>query len=53
MDEYEPLEPEELEEESGEPLPDREAMSTIKPPLDPVLDPPVYWELPVEPRDGV
>lgn len=44
----EPLEPEELEEQDGELLPEREVMSTISPSTDPVI-----WDLPVEPRDGV
>jgi len=42
-----PLDPEELEEQDGERLPDREVMSRISP-TDPVI-----WDLPVEPRDGV
>jgi hypothetical protein len=36
---------EELEEADGEPLPDREAMSTIRPLPGPVtLEPPIDWE---------
>ena len=46
VDPEKPLEPDELDEQAAEPLPDREAMSVISP--DPVI-----WDLPVEPRDGV
>ena len=53
MEEYDPLEPEELDGESAEELPDRELMSTLKPPGAPIVGEPIYWELPVEPRDGV
>ena len=42
----EQLDPEELEGTDGEPLPDREAMTTI-----PLGDPIGGFTLPVEPRD--
>jgi hypothetical protein len=42
-----PIESEELEEQDGELLPDREVMSTISPTGDPEI-----WDLPVEPRGG-
>jgi hypothetical protein len=43
----ESLDPEELEEQSGEPLPDREAMSVIKIPGAETVDP--GHTLPIEP----
>jgi hypothetical protein len=45
--EQDPVEPEELEEQEAELLPDREVMSTISPTGDPEI-----WDLPVEPRSG-
>lgn len=42
-----PVEPDELEEQDGELLPDREVMSSISPTGDPEI-----WDLPVEPRSG-
>jgi hypothetical protein len=43
----EPLDPEELEKQDGEPLPDREAMSVIKVPGAEPVDP--GHTLPIEP----
>jgi hypothetical protein len=48
--EYDELTEEELERENGEPLPDREVMSTIDfSPGAPPLDPSQGYTLPVEP----
>jgi hypothetical protein len=46
--EHEELEETELEEQDGEPLPDREAMSVIHPPF---VESPPGLTLPVEPSD--
>jgi hypothetical protein len=43
----EPIDADELDEQDGEVLPDREVMSTIDPTGEPII-----WELPVEPRSG-
>ena len=45
--EQEGLEPEELDEQNGEPLPDREAMSVIRVPGAEPVDP--GYTLPIEP----
>jgi hypothetical protein len=48
--EYDELSEEELERENGEPLPDREVMSTIDfNPGPPPLDPDPGYTLPIEP----
>jgi hypothetical protein len=48
MEEEDRIDEEELDAQAAELLPDREVMSAIKSPTDPVI-----WDLPVEPRDGV
>jgi hypothetical protein len=48
-EEREPLDDEELEEQNGEPLPDREVLSTIDFNPGPMVDVPPSVTLPVEP----